>query len=131
MMVKLSQIIEVDEGESTLGNTNLKLVTSCRKQNWERLLLNISSTIHMLLQFTTKVSWAAQVYKIKESKCYSSSAASPPIRCFLLSKTALNDSRSSRNCSWKTFRLLASPVNLWFSFSSSGRGFDFCNNTSY
>ena len=61
----------------------------------------------------------------------SSSASSPPIRCRLLSKTALKDSRSARSCSWNILVLLDPPVfPLEVEFSSSRNGFDFCASVS-
>uniref|UniRef100_A0A2P2LGN8 Uncharacterized protein LOC103958750 isoform X2 n=1 Tax=Rhizophora mucronata TaxID=61149 RepID=A0A2P2LGN8_RHIMU len=58
---------------------------------------------------------------------YSSSKSNPPIRCLLLSKTALKDSRSALSCSWNMLCWLDLPM-LWASvlLSSSGNGLDFC-----
>lgn len=61
----------------------------------------------------------------------SSSAARPPIRCLLLSNTALKDSCSARNLSLNTLCFFH-PSILWDDdddddrFSSSDKGFDFC-----
>lgn len=67
-----------------------------------------------------------------EHTCFynSSSASSPPIRCLLLSKTALNDSRSALSCSWNILCLLGSPLfRLAVEFSSSRNGFEFWGST--
>lgn len=56
---------------------------------------------------------------------YSSSRLRPRIRCRLLSKTALKDSRSARILSWNTLWPFNSPV-IRVDTGSSGTGLDIC-----